>query len=515
MKKTISLLLAVLLLLGLCACGGGEAAPQQTQPAITAFSVGYGQADISTDKPVQLYGYAAGGERLSQKILDPLYVTCVAFTDTDNTTVLLLAIDMCHSFKITSEVRELIAQQTGVPVSNVLFTASHSHSAPAMDDTGDPNIRAYNEIYKSRCLQAAKDALADRKPAQMHTTFTRPQGLNFIRHYILTDGTRLGVGVGEHKQEELYGHTGAPDNLMQLVKFTREGGKDIVMINWQGHYFGTKEVDYYAISADYPGVMRKAVEEKLDCQSIFILGGSGNQNTKSNIRNENKAQNYIEMGNLLAEEAVKAAANFQAAETGKIHLEENLHKFEGNDSVAPLYAFGFGDFGCVTVPFEVFASTNIAVRDNSKFKYTFVATCANGALQYLPDETAFEYDCMEVQSNTRFPKGTAEALRDQLNTMLETVFTQTGNAAKEKDPGYITEFKPTTDGVEYLNPTPGKLDAGTPANSGYYQLTLMNLSTNQTKTFLVLNQEVLQQVLAKETLKLLLDGSGVIVGVAE
>ena len=464
---------------------------------------------------MQLYGYAAGGERLSQKILDPLYVTCVAFTDTDNTTVLLLAIDMCHSFKITTEVRNLISEQTGVPVSNVLFTASHSHSAPAMDDTGDPNIRAYNEIYMSRCLQAAKDALADRKPAQMHTTFTRPEGLNFIRHYILTDGTHLGVGVGTHKQEELYGHTGSPDNLMQLVKFTREGGKDIVMINWQGHYYGTKEIDYYAISADYPGVMRKAVEEQLDCESIFILGGSGNQNTKSNIRNENKAANFIEMGNLLADEAVKAAANFQPSETGKIYLLENNHQFEGYSAVAPLYAFGFGDFGCVTAPFELFASTNIAIRDNSKFKYTFVATCANGALQYLPDEAAFEYECMEVQSNTRYPKGTAEALQAQLSSMLDTVFSQTGNAVKEKDPGYITENLPTTDGVEYLNPTPGNLEAGIPVNTGYYQHTLMDLSTNQTKTFLFLNQEVMRQVLEKETVKLLFNAGGVVVGVAE
>ena len=71
MKRFFCLFLSVFLLVGLFA-GCGEEKPQEEAPTtLSAFSVGYAKADISTDKPVQLYGYAAGGERLSESILDP------------------------------------------------------------------------------------------------------------------------------------------------------------------------------------------------------------------------------------------------------------------------------------------------------------------------------------------------------------------------------------------------------------------------------------------------------------
>jgi len=513
MKKLFCIILSVLMILSLCACGGNnEDAPQELK--IESFSVGYGQADISTNLPLQLYGFAAGGERLSQTILDPIYATCVAFTDPDNTTVLLVATDLCQSFKITADVRQLVSDATGVPVSNILFTASHTHSAPGQDGGGDPNVSAYNEMYKTQCVQAAKDAMADRKPAKMETACGRPEGYVFNRHYVMADGTFLGVGVGSYKQNEIYGHIDAGDNLMQLVKFTREGGKDIVMINWQGHYYGTSEVNYYAISADYPGILRKEVEEALDCESIFILGGSGNQNTKSQIDTENKHKNYIEFGEALAQEALKVAEGFQPAETGKIALVENMHTFAGSAAAIPLYAFGFGDFGCATAPNELFSSTGIGVREASKFKYTFIATCANGNYKYLPDEFAFTYKSYEAEECTLYPKGTAEAMQEELTKLLDTVFTATGGSVKEKDPGYITDNSPKSDGVEYTNPFPGDLTACREMPNGLYQITV--LTPQQTlKDFFVKDKETAEKVLTQTNLKLLFDGRNIIAGLGE
>lgn len=515
MKRILSLILTSLFLLGLLAgCGGGETPPVET--TFDTFAVGYGQADISTDLPLQLYGYAAGGERLSKKILDPIYATCAAFTDPEGTTVLMITIDLCQTFKVNDQVRKLISEATGIPVSNIMITASHTHSAPGQDGDADANIKAYNEMYRAQCLQAAKDALADRKPAKMELTFTRAQNMNFNRHYVMADGSYLGVGVGAYKQEELYGHMSAADNMLQMVKFTREGGKDIVLINWQGHYYGTKEVDYYAISADYPGVLRDEVNKALDCYSLFVLGPSGNVNTNSQIDVENKFANYIEYGQALAKIAVEAAGNFQAAETGKIVLVENNHQFEGGTTTVPLYAFGFGDFGCVLAPFEVFSSTGIAVKNASKFPYTFFATCANGNNKYLPDEKAFTYKSYEAESCTLYPKGTAEALQAQLSTMIDQVFTQLGGTEKPKAEGYVNQgFTPVSDGVEYMNPTPGNTAKFTPLENGHVRIALVNMSNMTPVDKIVLNEEVAAQVLQKDTVKLLFNDQNIVVGVVE
>lgn len=515
MKKTLSLILASLMLLGLFSgCGGGETPPAET--TFVTFAVGYGQADISTDLPLQLYGYAAGGERLSQKVLDPIYATCAAFTDPEGTTVLMITIDLCQTFKVNNTVRQEISDATGIPVSNIMITASHTHSAPGQDGDADANIKAYNEMYKAQCLQAAKDALADRKPAKMELTFTRAQNMNFNRHYVMADGSYLGVGVGTYKQEELYSHMSAADNMLQMVKFTREGGKDVVMINWQGHYYGTKEVDYYAISADYPGVLRDEVNKALDCYSLFVLGPSGNVNTTSQIDAENKFANYIEYGQALAKIAVEAAGNFQAAETGKIVLVENNHQFEGGTTTVPLYAFGFGDFGCVLAPFEVFSSTGIAVKNASKFPYTFFATCANGNNKYLPDEKAFTYKSYEAESCTLYPKGTAEALQAQLSTMIDQVFTQLGGTEKPKAEGYVYEgYTPVSDGVEYMNPTPGNLSKLVALQNGHLQISLVDMSTMKPVTKMILDQATAETVVQFETGKLLFNDQNMIVGLAE
>ena len=158
MKKICSLALVFVLVLGLLS-GCGDTQPKETESAtFDTFAVGYGQADISTELPLQLYGYAAGGERLSKNIIDPIYATCAAFTDPEGTTVLMLTIDLCQTFKVNNDVRKLISEATGVPVSNVMVTASHTHSAPGQDGDADPNIKAYNEMYKEQCVKAATDA---------------------------------------------------------------------------------------------------------------------------------------------------------------------------------------------------------------------------------------------------------------------------------------------------------------------------------------------------------------------
>ena len=515
MKKVLSLLLTIVLLLGLLS-GCGDTQPKETESAtFDTFAVGYGQADISTDLPLQLYGYAAGGERLSKNIIDPIYATCAAFTDPEGTTVLMLTIDLCQTFKVNNEVRNLISEATGVPVSNVMVTASHTHSAPGQDGDADPNIRSYNEMYTTQCVKAATDAMADRKPATMELTFTRPQNMNFNRHYVMADGSYLGVGVGAYKQDEIYSHISAADNMLQMVKFTREGGKDVVMINWQGHYYGTKEVDYYAISADYPGVLRDEVNKALDCYSLFVLGPSGNVNTTTYIAAERKFANFMEYGKALAAFAVSAAGQFQPAETGKIVLVENNHMFDGGSVTVPLYAFGFGDFGCVLAPFEVFSSIGVAVKNQSKFPYTFFATCANGNNKYLPDEFAFTYKSYEAESCTLYPKGTAEALQAQLSAMIDDVFTQLGGTEKPKAEGYVNQgFEPVSDGVEYMNPTPGDTSKLVQLENGHLQVSLVDMGSMKPVTRMILDQATAETVMQFETGKLLFNDQNMIVGIA-
>lgn len=528
MKRIFTLVLCAVMCLGLfAACGGEEAGGNVQNMTFDSFAVGYAKADISPEvnTGVMLVGNNDHTTRLATEILEPLYATCIAFTDTDNTTVLLFCLDLHNTAKpVCDQVREKLTAATGIPGSHIMFNATHTHSGPSQTHTANHTVTQYNEMFVEKCVAIGQEALADRKPAQMYTTFTRPEGMNWVRHYVMLDGTYRGKDMGSVLTKDIVGHTQKADNLMQLVKFTREGDKDVVMVNWQCHprqnstvRSDTEDHPYTGVSSSSPGVMCRLLSTKLDCETAFVNGAGGNLNSNSEIPLERLLYNdYIELGTAMAEAAAEAAVNFQLAETGKIQLNENLFVLEGTIQEIPLYTFGFGDFAMALAPFEIFQQNAIPVRDNSKYKMTFYAQCANGSagMRYLPSQDSWsqQYSICYETGITIHNAGTAEIIQEQLSQMLDQMFTASGQTQKEKDPGYVTEaYVPQSDGIEYINLTPGK--EPTAVKNGRYNVTL--LAGAETKTLLVETKEVADQIMQLSTMKLLFDERNVVVGIAE
>ena len=107
MKKLTCFLICALLVCSLAACGQTEAEPA---PALQA---GFGRVDISPTLSVPLSGYGNTISRMSQGCLDPLYATCVAITDGQDNTVLLITTDMIGIWDyLTAEIRQLINRST-------------------------------------------------------------------------------------------------------------------------------------------------------------------------------------------------------------------------------------------------------------------------------------------------------------------------------------------------------------------------------------------------------------------
>lgn len=534
MKRILSLAICFILTLALfsgCAKANNEASTNQ---GTGVFSVGFAQANITPNMNVYLGGFFDPNERLSNEILDPIYATCVAFTDAKGNSALLFCMDLLNTNEtIFKPLREEISAETGVPFTNILFTSSHTHSAPHQANA--QNVQS-NLLIMDSCKQIAKDALADCKPAQMYGTFIRPEGLNFVRHYVLSDGTYLGKGIGYFPKDQLIGHHHKADNLLQMVKFTREGGKDVIITNWQAHYRSATEINYNGISADYPGIYRKTLEDTLDCHAAFVLGGSGNLNSTSHINGLTTSVDYKEHGRMLAAHAAEAAKNFQPIDLGDIYVKENLFQLEGDSRVLPLYTLGFGDFACAFAPFEIFDTNAKGVREDSKWTYTFYASCSNAGTGngYLPDAEAFTYSCYEAYGQadknapyetykeinyasryTKFPDGTAEIIQEQLTTMLNDMFSESGNTQKERAQGYMSEeFVPVTDGKVYTNPNPGDASKVTEGKNGLYCMTLV-ADGSKFKNVLILNKDLADQIVQKESMKLLFDERTVIVGFAE
>lgn len=449
----MSLILCLTLVLLLFGCGTGENGGIGTQ----AFSVGYGKADISPQHSVYLRGYGdPKNERMSTGVSDPLYATCVAITDAAGNTVILISTDLLLTTASAFDpIRKSISEQTDVPVDNIMVSASHNHCAP------DYNDHVYATLLRERIPQACVEAMEDRKPAQMYTTFCRPEGYAYVRHYLLIDGSYQGKSVGTVPTDNIIGHYENADNLMQLVKFTREGGKSIMMVNWQAHAHMLGNVT--SLSADYPGVLRETVEKDLGHLCVFYQGASGNINPQSRIEKEQEIPTgeYRALGKKLAEYVAKAESGMTPAKTGKIQCKQQIYAATVNHSQDDLkevaakivddynqtknydaalkagekygiYGYmeasvivarskrdatldlelsviAIGDLSFVTLPLEMFDISGMQIKSQTPFEMTLILGHTGSVARYAAPKQACDNGGYEVYNSLVVP-GTAEEM---------------------------------------------------------------------------------------------------------
>jgi len=437
MKKLFALILSAAIILAVftgCGPQGGtnESTAESTEaPKPHVLQVGYGRVDVTPRESLPLGGLAnnvVGGsvfDRMHTDVRNPLYATCVALTDENDYTVLLFHMDFLGADSVLMQTKLPVVKATGIPGKQIMITTTHNHSAPALT-ASSAAVEDYAEALGDWMAKAALDALADRKPAQTYVTSTKAENMNFVRHYNLSDGTVAGDNFGSFKNNTILSHYREVDDQMQLIKFTREGGKDVVLMNWQGHPTGHGDFRYSILSC--VDETRKVVEKELDCHFAYFLGASGNVNSSSRIKSEQIPTTgvyYEELYQKLGMVAKEASANFKQVKTSAIALLYQEYAGvditdENNTRPIPLYAISFGEVAFVTAPYEMFCESGQQIKTESPFEMTFVATCSNGSLSYIPTLPTFDYNSYEVQM-TRFVPGTAEKLVSEYISMLNQI----------------------------------------------------------------------------------------------
>lgn len=290
-------------MVGLLACGKTEE-PAKTE-AKSGLQVGYAKELITPNESVPLNGYGNNQNRMSNNVLDPLYVTCVAFQDGEDT-LLWIAQDLLNTEPNTCDIFDRVAISTGVDRDRVMACSSHTHSGPDTAMPSHPAIKNYrNNIYYPAVIKAAQNALKDLQPARLYGASTTPEGMNFVRHYIMNDGTYSGPNFGS-SGSGYKGHATENDGQMQLLKIEREGdNKDILIMNWGAHSTMTGGVDKYDLSADYVGAIRNKIERDAGMHFAFFQAAGGNQVVESWIVSEKHHMGYIEYGETAADKYIE------------------------------------------------------------------------------------------------------------------------------------------------------------------------------------------------------------------
>lgn len=519
MKKAVSFLLIVAFIFGMTACDlNGEG-----KKGKAGLSVGYAALDISPNNSLPLDGYAgtqwAPEHRWSQSVDWPLKAITIAITDAKDNTVIIVALDMLTAF-MADAMREVIAAETGVEEENIFFHCTHNHSGVALRHK-DPKVTTYITELTYSVRSAAKVAMEDRKPVtELATTFARAEGCNTVRHYLVTDGEYLSSNKAKLAEDVTwYGHTTVADDMIQLVRFTREGGKPVVMMNYQGHLCAAN-IAMTAATSDYAGVMRSYVEKELNCLSIFIQGGGGNLAMGTYLEDEQmraSSKDYQHLGNTLGADVVAAAADFVSIPIENIQHKEQMTLVDTKDGgklKAYLNAFSIGDFAMVSAPFEIFDTNAMYVRENSPFKMTFYASCTNGANQYLATPECFDWVTSYEVSGSPGAKGAAETVQNAQLEMLGELF-GAERTPTEKPEGYVRgEFVPVTDGHTYTVLTREDGSVMKSVRNDFLQF-LTAREDGKNKTLLVKDAALAEEISKMQTATFLFDHQNVVVGIAE
>jgi len=415
MKKVIVTILCLCLVLPLFGCGSKD----------TVLQVGFGRADISPyGQTLPLRGYGNAAERFSGEIADPLYATCVAFTDENGNTVLLYHMDLGTCYSDLLLARRSVTKATGVPSENIMISATHTHSAPEFQITKIDGVADYIKQVQDAMVEAATAAMSDRRTAKTYRATASLENMNFCRHYRMNDGSVAGDNFGSFKSG-FAGHVVQADNELQILRFVREDAKDVLLVNWQAHPLrastgasGNKTI----ITADFVGPMRSYVEANMDCSFAYFSGATGNLNPYSRISAENVTADYKEQGEKLGEYTVVACGNMTAADTHDVRLIGQTYtaKAASGDRNLQINAFSIGDAAFVCAPYEMFSENGQQIKTASPFDMTFIVTYANGGNAYIASESTYAYGGYEVDYY-QYEKGTAEALVSRYISMLNTL----------------------------------------------------------------------------------------------
>jgi len=469
MKKIFCLILSCVMLLGLVACGGsGETSNGDAQNS--TMQVGFGKSNMMPETVVTI----AGGEdpnRLSTGYLDYLTASCIAFSD-GNKTVLLFTTDMqCLTTSFLGNIYDVISKETGIPKEDIMISCTHDHSSPSMtmSHTGISEFRSGPFAYA--LLDSAKAAIKDLAPAETYIGESKTEGMVFVRHYNMEDGTVAGPAYGNLVPDEIVGHAYESDETIQIVKFDRSAAskKDIVLFNLGCHATYYSSTATSNLSADFPGPARDYVANNADCHAAYFMSASGDQTPNSRFEEVKHGLSHKEFGEKLGKYVVDALGGLTKVNSGEVKLTEVKFAAESNKldvsrigDANRLWALfqekgydiantqardeGFksiyecrsiimsgsypktkyvninvlsaGDVSFVIFSGEMFSSTGRYIRENSPYDMSFILTCANGYNGYFPDERGYGYGCYEAYSSY-VNVGTAEKIGEAYIEMLK------------------------------------------------------------------------------------------------
>jgi len=241
-----------------------------------ALRAGVAQADITPPVGLPMYGFFSRIKKneVATGTRDPLYAR-VLVLETGQSKVAFVTLDLGRTFDppTMERLKAILRKQDGI--SDLIITASHTHSGPNIIDVDPPaDVTAWERVAVEKISGAVKDACHHLEKVRTGTGY----GSAFIgynRRVVNADGTVKMLWTDPTKIP-----TSPVDPTVSVLRIDRTDGQPLaILVNYACHpvVYGADNREY---SADFPGVMTRFVEQAFGGRPIcfFLQGAPGDIN---------------------------------------------------------------------------------------------------------------------------------------------------------------------------------------------------------------------------------------------
>lgn len=324
-------LLQIVFILAVAVCTGGRSYVCAQEPIL----VGLAEADITPPLKFPMAGYFH--ERLNEGTTDPLKAKAIVFRSDSQQAALVVCDLIGVATDFAKEVKARASEQTGIPASHIIVSATHSHTAPDYSKSlyawmirkttpdaanapsleKDPERLAYIEKLITNTVDAIVKANQAVAPAKLDSGWTEQQTpVAFNRRFVQKDGSvKTWVGL-EH--EGTVRSAGPIDPEIPLLLVRDEQGRMKGLVSNFALHLDT--VGGMKWSADYPSFISDVVKEKLgpDMISIFGTGCCGDINHVNPRGKERNKTDFI--GKSLGDTIVSGVASLSPIEAPRLEV---------------------------------------------------------------------------------------------------------------------------------------------------------------------------------------------------
>ena len=395
-----------------------------------ALQAGFARVDITPPAGVWLSGYASR-KKPSEGISDQLYAKAVVLDDGQNKIAIVSTDLLWVPLGITNEVRGIVKKKIGIPESNILVCATHTHFGPKIDkirkdwpDTPASKVdKSYVEKLTKRTAESILTAAKNTRPVKLGMVKGIISEIVYNRRTKRPDGkVAMTFRLPPADPNLVFGPVD-PEVCILRIEDT-DGAFMGAIVNYACHPVcgATDNEEFYSISADYPGYTAQVVEQMEGGICLFALGTSGNMNPVR-IEGENHRSR---IGKALGGEVlrrlqfVSTSAEIALKALKKqviLPLKKDLPPERITDPNKPeeilateIQVLRIGDIYMLGLPGEVLVEVGLEIKKKAGIENLFIISLSNDACGYVCPSPAYEEGGYEPGWGTNLAKGAGEII---------------------------------------------------------------------------------------------------------